>query len=145
MVDERLEGGPAGVGGGDRRDEEAFAAEVVGLEEVEGLQDVMALSAGVRRGFGATANDGEDGGVEGAWSWGCREGRGREGEEEEGGKDKVEEERGHQGGLMLLLFSLFVCLLLLSAADLVQCSAPTAHTRCFQELKLLVKTDKLSL
>ena len=66
LVDEGLEGGPAGGGGVEGRDELGGAAEVVGLEEVEGLQDVVALRAGVEGRAGAAAHGGEHGDVEGA-------------------------------------------------------------------------------
>jgi len=65
FVDEGLEGGPAGLGGVERRHEEVAATEVVRLEEVEGLQDVMALRAGVEGGTGAAAHDAEHIDVEG--------------------------------------------------------------------------------
>ena len=64
LVDEGLEGGPAGLGGVERRHEEVAAAEVVRLEEVEGLQDVMALRAGVEGGTGAAAHHAEHGDVQ---------------------------------------------------------------------------------
>ncbi|WVZ04537.1 hypothetical protein V8G54_017883 [Vigna mungo] len=65
FVDEGLEGGPAGLGGVERRHEEVAAAEVIRLEEVERLQNVMAPSAGVEGGPGAAAHHAEHRDVQG--------------------------------------------------------------------------------
>ena len=97
LVDEGLEGLPARLRGVQRRNEEAAAPEVVGLEEVEGLEDVMALRAGVELGPPPAANLAEDVDVEGAWD-GVVCGQGRRWEiqgKEKNRKDVEIEGKGH--------------------------------------------------
>lgn len=58
VVNVGLEVGPACVGGVEGREEEAAAAEVVGLDEAEGLADDLAAGGVEGCGFGS-AQDGE--------------------------------------------------------------------------------------
>lgn len=105
LTEKGLEVFPAGLGRVERREEESGAAEVIGLNETEGLAGVLADGGGVEGGRGAAADDGEDGEVEGARGGEkgvvCREGRKGEGE-----KDEKEEEEGHwRGGFRVVRVS----------------------------------------